>query len=280
MELNRIISKGICMAVAAFALTGCKTPQDVAYFQDITDAQTIELSSQSQSIKVEPHDKLSITVSSKDPALAQLFNLNVVTNRLGQGASVNGTGTPTRNYGVSSEGLNAYTVSKDGTIDFPVLGELKVAGMTRQELSGFIKGELMGKELVKDPVVTVEFINTGISVLGAVNSPGRYDINTDQLTILEGLALAGDLHIQGQRSNILVMRRNGDKIENHRVDITDSKKLMTSPVYFLKQGDVIYVEPNNQLKRQTNINGNNVLSASFWVSIASLATTVAVLFVK
>lgn len=280
MKPIRILTKALCMASLILALSGCSTPKDVAYFQDITGTMVTGQSPQPSFIRVEPHDKLSIVVSSKDPELAKLFNLDVVTNRTGQGAPVNGTGTQARSYSVTSEGISSYTVSSEGTIDFPVLGELKVAGMTRQELAGFIKGELMGRELVKDPVVTVEFISTGISVLGVVGKPGRYDINTDQLTLLEGLALAGDIGIQGQRDNVFVMRRNGDTTESYRIDLTDSKSLMASPAYYLKQGDVIYVEPNNQMKRQTKTNGNNVLSASFWVSVASLLTSVALIFVK
>lgn len=266
MKLKRILRSALGAVLLATVLTGCKTPHDVAYLQDISSSQVIETMYSASSIKAEPHDQMSIVVTSKNPELAMLFNLSSYYSRTGA-------------EGVRDE-RSTYTVSSKGNIDFPVLGELHVEGMTREEISGFIKGELLAKELVKDPIVTVEFLNAGISVLGEVNEPGRYDINRDQLTLLEGLALAGDIGLQGQRDNILVMRRNGDKIENYRVDLTDSKKLMNSPAYHLKQGDVIYVEPNDNRKRQTTINGNNMLSASFWVSIASLATTVAVLFVK
>ncbi|MDE6636887.1 MAG: polysaccharide biosynthesis/export family protein, partial [Muribaculaceae bacterium] len=171
-------------------------------------------------------------------------------------------------------------VSAEGTIDFPILGVLKVEGMTRNELAAFIKGEIMGRGQLKDPVVTVEFINTGVSVLGEVERPGRYDLNSDVLTIVEALSLAGDLTIQGQRENIKVLRQNGDKIQEITVDITDTKKLLQSPAYYLKQGDVVYVEPNNLRKRQTRVNSNNVLNVSFWLSVASLLTTAAVLFKK
>ena len=171
-------------------------------------------------------------------------------------------------------------MAPDGTIDFPVLGKLKIEGMTRSELAGFIKGELMGKELVKDPVVTVEFLNTGFSVMGEVNNAGRFDINKDQLNILEALSLAGDLTIQGQRENVAVVRTDRDGVHTYRVDLTNFVELTKSPAYYIKQGDVIYVEPNGVRKRQATVNGNNVLSASFWVSVASLLTSVAVLIFK
>ena len=185
-----------------------------------------------------------------------------------------------RSYTTGNEGMGAYTVSPEGTIDFPVLGNLTVSGMSRSELAGFIKGELMGRELVKDPVVTVEFLNTGVSVLGEVLTPGRYDVNLDQFTIFDAISLAGDLTIQGQRKNVKVLRKEADGIHTYVVDLTDMAKTMSSPAYYLKQGDLVYVEPNGVKKRQTTVNGNTALSASFWVSVASLLTSVAVLIFK
>lgn len=270
---------GLFMATAIIAAS-CSTPKNITYFQDVTDNMTVENAAR-RDIKVEPDDKLSIIVNSKDPALANLFNLGVYSNRLGQVSPTSGTGTVLMDYSLpNSEGISTYTVTPEGNIDFPVLGKLHVAGMTRSELAGYIKGELMGRDLVKDPTVTVEFINTGISVLGDVNRPGRFDINRDNLTIVEAIALAGDLTILGKRDNVLVMREENGKTNTYRVDLTDAKSLMSSPAYYLKQDDVIYVEPNNMKKRSTTVNGNNVLNASFWISVASLLSSVAVLIFK
>lgn len=268
--------------VALLWMAACSTPKDVAYFQDAQNAQVIEIfNAQNKEIRVEPHDKLSIIVKSKDPALAQIFNLNIVANYSGHTTAYNGTGADVREYALSnSEGIATFTVSPQGTIDFPVLGILKVEGMTRSELAAYIKGEIVGRGLVKDPVVIVEFVNTGVSVLGEVSRPGRYDMNKDVLTIVEALSLAGDLTIQGKRENIVVMRQNGDKMETYTLNLTDTKSLLSSPAYYLKQGDVIYVEPNDYKKRQTTNNANNVMNVSFWISVASLLTSVALLFVK
>lgn len=276
MKIRRLIKHTMLVAAAVCSITSCSTPKNIAYFQDADDARVIEIAAQSKAITVQPHDKLTIVVTSKDPALAQMFNLNVFTSRTTQTESFSGGSL--REYGLSSnEGISTYTVSPEGTIDFPHLGILKIQGMSRSELAGFIKGEIMGKDLLKDPVVTVEFLNTGVSVLGEVNRPGRYDMNTDIITLPEALALAGDMTIQGQRENIVVMRKNGDKIETYRADLTNSDKLIKSPAYYLKQGDVIYVEPNNMRKRQTTNNGNNLMNVSFWISVASLLTSAAVL---
>lgn len=276
MNIKRILRHSVLVLTLACTISSCQTPKNVAYVSDMTNAELIEISAQEKSIKVQPHDKLSIVVTSKDPQLAQLFNLNIFTNNTTQTQGFNGSSL--REYNLSSnQGISVYTVSEEGTIDFPVLGILKIEGMTRNEVAAFIKGDIIGKNLIKDPVVTVEFLNTGVSVLGEVAKPGRFDINTDVLTILEALALAGDLDINGKRENVLVMRRDGDRIQSYRVDLTKSENLMNSPAFYLKQGDVIYVEPNDIRKRQTVSNGNNITNVSFWISVASLLTSAAVL---
>lgn len=256
------------------ALTGCKTPQDVAYFQDTDTNTIIELASAKQ-ITVQPGDKLSIIVKSKDPAISDLFNLPVYTTRIGVGGSSVSDNVRLRgNSGTSAESVASYTVDKQGDIDFPVLGQLHISGMTRGELSGYIKGELMGRNLVKDPTVIVDFLSSGVDILGDVKSPGRYDINKDKLTIIEALSLAGDLNITGQRDNVKVLRHENGKLHTYKVDLTNAASLASSPAYYLQQGDVIYVEPNAMQKRATTVNGNNALSVGFWISVASLLTSV------
>ena len=282
MKIN-ISYRGILGVLAGVCvLASCSTPKNVAYFQGSENAEIIEIASaQNKAFTVQPYDKLSIVVSCKDPALAQMFNLNVFTNSQAQRSSLSGTGSTLRDYNVGfSEGINGFTVSKEGTIDYPVLGVIKVEGMTRNEVAAFIKGEIVGRGLIKDPVVTVEFLNTGVSLLGEVTRPGRYDLNADALTVVEAIALAGDLTINGQRENVKVMRREGDKVQTFTVDMTDAKGVMASPVYYLKPGDVVYVEPNNIRKRQTVANANSVTNISFWISVASLLTSAAILFKK
>ncbi len=277
MNIKRIARLSLAVMAIACTMASCSTTKKIAYFQDANDAQLIEIMTEEKEITVQPHDKLSIVVSCSEPALAQIFNLNLVANRSGQGDSFNGDGASLKDYSARSEGLSTFTVSAEGTIDYPVLGILKIEGMTRNELSAYIKGELMGRNLIKDPVVTVEFLNTGVSVLGEVKMPGRFDLNADVITLPEALALAGDLTIQGKRDNVMVLRRMGDKVESYRVNLTNTKEMVQSPGFYLNQGDVIYVEPNDVKKRQTTANGNNVSNISFWLSVASLLATAAVL---
>lgn len=281
MKIKKLIIYACVAVVNGILLTACSTPKDIAYFQDLSDRMEV-ITTAASMIKVEPGDKLSIVVKSKDPALAELFNLNVVTSRLGQGggSATNNNSTELRSYSTQSEGLSDYTVSAEGNIDFPILGKLHIEGMTRQEVAGYIKGELMGRNLIKDPTVTVEFLSAGVNVLGEVNRPGRYDINKDRITILDAIALAGDLNINGQRTNVRVLREENGKVVSYIVDLTDAKGLLSSPVYYMKQNDVIYVEPNGLRKRTTVNNANNVMNASFWVSIASAIASIAVLIFK
>lgn len=251
---------------------GCSAPKDVAYFQDTIET-VIPLNSPKQ-IKIEPNDKLSIVVKSMDPTLSSMFNLTISADRVGsttETMAAIGSGSMKT---TGSEGLSKYTVSPKGYIDFPVLGELYVEGMTKSELGAFIKGELIGRNLLKDPVVTVEFVNFGVSVMGEVARPGRYDITQDQINVLEAISMAGDLTIQGKRENIAILREEPDGLHTYRIDLTNFKDVAQSPAYYLKQGDIIYVEPTEVKKRTTTANGNNLLSTGFWISVASLLTSV------
>lgn len=260
------------LSMVILLLGSCSTPKNVTYFQDLTSGAIVN-PAQLLDIKVKPEDKLSIIVSTQDPALSNLFNLVQVQTRVGATTSST-VAAPTYNEGR----ISYYTVNKDGNINFPVLGNLHIGGMTRGEVAQYIENELVTKDLVKDPIVTVEFANTGISVLGEVVKPGRYEFNKDRLNIIDALAMAGDLTVNGMRENIIVLRENSDgKQEAYRVDLTDLGSVATSPVYYLQQNDVIYVEPNDKKKRDTTASGNSAYNPSFWVSIGSLAVTIATL---
>jgi len=128
--------------------------------------------------------------------------------------------------------------------------------------------------------VTVEFMNLTVSVLGEVANPGRYSIDKDYITLLEALSMAGDMTIFGKRDKVLVLREVEGQQRVYGVDLRSAEQLYNSPVYYLQQDDVVYVEPNSMRARQSTVNGNNVLSATFWMSLVSLITTVTVLFVK
>ena len=250
-------------------LSSCGSSKQVVYFQDLKPGETEIKLPEVKAITIRPEDKISIIVNSRDPQLTDLFNLPYVTRQLGQSSNTYSTGT--------SQGVSVYTVDANGEIDFPVLGKVYVAGMKREEIAEYIKSELIKENLVKDPVVTVEFANLCISVLGEVNNPGRFNIDRDRLTVLDALSMAGDLTIYGNRYKVMVLRQEGDVQRVYGLDLTSGEHVYSSPAYYLQQNDVVYVEPNAVKARQSTVNGNNVRTTSFWISLASLLTSEAIL---
>lgn len=251
------------IALAALCILSCSTPRHIAYFQESEPSDSL-LSVSASPIRLKPDDKISIIVNCQDSKVANLFNLPYVSRYLGQ---VGDTGS-------YAQGVSGYTIQPDGTIDFPLLGKINLQGLTRQEVAARIKDELVIRSLVKDPVVTVEYMNLFFSVLGEVNRPGRYPVSQDCVTLLEAIAQAGDLTIYGRRDNILVLRTENGQQRSYRVSVNDTRAMSASPVYFLQQNDLVYVEPNEVRQRQSTVNGNNIRSTSFWISLASLLTSV------
>lgn len=258
----------ICAIVLMLLLLSSCAAPNVSYFNDFDNGQ-IQTIVQQADIRLQAGDKLSIVVKSKDQTLSNLFNLSYVTHRIGANQN--------QRY---NDYVCVYTVDHNGDIDFPVLGTLHIAGLRRDEVGEMIKQKLISLNLVNDPVLTVDYMNLGFNVLGEVQSPGRYSFDRDRLTILDAISMAHDLTIQGCRDNILVIRETDKGRMTYRVNLQSGKELLQSPAFYIQQNDVIYVSPNNYRSRQTTVNGNNVLSASFWISVASLLTSVAVLIVK
>lgn len=257
------------VSASILVLNSCSTSKRITYFQDVWPGMSELALVAPSEIKIMPKDKLSILVNSQDMRLTNLFNLPVVSQQVGM---ENSQGT--------SRGLSGYTVDSKGDIDFPVLGSLHVEGMTREQIAAYIKQELQSHDLIKNPVVTVEFMNLSVAVMGEVNNPGRYSIDKDNVTILDALSRAGDLTIYGKRERVLVLRMENGKQRIYDVNLCSATNLCLSPVYYLQQNDVVYVEPNSTRTRQSTVNGNNVRSTSFWISLASLLTTIGVLVFK
>ena len=271
MKRYRPIYLLLILLAGVAALSSCGSSKQVVYFQDLKPGETEIKLPEVKTITVRPEDKISIIVNSRDPQLTELFSLPFVSRQLGQTLRNGGT------YVGNNQGVSVYTVDIEGEIDFPVLGKLRVLGMKREEIAEYIKNELIKENLVKDPVVTVEFANLCISVLGEVNSPGRFSIDRDRLTIVDALSMAGDLTIYGNRSKVMVLRQEGDMQRVYGLNLTSGEHIYSSPAYYLQQNDVVYVEPNAVKARQSTVNGNNVRSTSFWISLASLLTSIGIL---
>lgn len=262
------MKKTLIFAAVLALLASCATTKQVAYFQDSEDVTPAV--APKPSIKIQPGDEISIVVNCPTAKVTSQFNLPVVSKRLGldtDEATSNGNET------------SGYTVGSDGRIDFPVLGRIPVAGKTREQIAGLIKDELIAREQVKEIVVTVDYVNLSYHVLGEVTRPGRFAITKDGMTITEALAAAGDLTINGQRKDVKVLRNENGKQQTYVLDLTSSENVLASPAYYLQQNDVVYVEPNKMRKRQATVNGNILVSASSWMSFASLVASAVILAV-
>ena len=259
MKFFKILSLTLMLLTAV----SCGTPKEITYFQDLKPGQTQLAITDPVEIRVRPKDKLSILVNAPDQKLTNMFNLPIISQQVGQESAMG-----------TSRGISGYTVDSEGNISFPVLGKVRVDGMTREQIAEHLTTQLKEQELIKDPVVTVEFGNHYVSVLGEVTRQGRYALDRDQTTIFDVLAMAGDLTIYGERENVKVLRETDGKQRIYEVDLTSGEKLLKSPVFYMQQGDVIYVEPNKTRTLQSTLNGNSVRSTSFWFSLGSLLTSV------
>ena len=256
------------LLISCVLLVGCNSTKEVAYFQNLDPTQQESISA-NKGITIQSKDVLSIIVSSKDPELSAMFNLPVVSYQTNSEIVSSTRGT---------QQTLGYAVDENGEIRLPVLGKIKVAGMTRFELQEKIKKELKDRDLLKDMVVTVEFRNFKISILGEVKTPGSYSIAGDKVSVLEAISMAGDLTIYGQRDQVYVIREEGGNRTVYKLDLRSSD-IFQSPAYYLKQNDVIYVQPNKVRAGQSSLNENSMKSVNMWVSIVSLLTSVATLII-
>lgn len=252
-------------------LASCKTPRTITYFQDTKgDIATVRSSPASYEVSIQPSDLLTITVSSIDPNAVAIFNLPATTFL-----------TPGNTELATTPVMQTYLVDSNGNIDFPVLGRLKVSGLTRIQLADIIKEKI--NVYVKEPLVNVQIINFKISVLGEVNAPGTKSINGERITILDAISLAGDLTINGMRNNVLLIRENGAQKDFYRFDLTSSD-LFSAPYFYLKQNDILYVEPNKAKQNSSKIDSKKQFNISVASTITSVFATIAslciALFIK
>lgn len=243
-------------------LAACTSRKEVVYLQDVVPLKQQQIE-QKYEVIIHGDDLLAIMVNSKNPELALPFNMPMVTYQLGSESG-------------GQQRVLGYLVDANGDIDFPILGKLHVEGMTRMQLTELIKKRLIDEDLIKDPIVTVQFLNFKVSVMGEVARPGSFTISGDRITLLEALSMAGDLTIYGRRDRVGVIREEGGKRTILFHDLR-SAEIFNSPCYYLQQNDIVYVEPNKAKAGQSGINQNN--SVSVWLSAVSILTAIASIIV-
>lgn len=253
MRLSRLF----CVAIVCLATFSCASKKDIVYLQDANRNKESQLLTYEPTLK--PDDMLSIIISSETPDATIPFNLPAIQGNF--------------EVGNNQAGIKTYLIDNYGNIDFPVLGKLKLGGLTRTEATNKIV--LAVSEYIKDPSVNLRILNYKITVMGEVTRPGSFPLESERITILEALSLAGDLTIYGKRDNVLVIREADGKKTYARIDLTKSD-FTTSPYYYLTQNDVVLVEPN-----QTRVNSSAVgPNLSIIISGLSLLTAVLVLIFK
>lgn len=241
-------------------LSACVSKKDIIYFQN----DAIDQSKVSNSYKtiIKPDDVLQITITALDTEAVRPFNLSAVTYSTSSNSAI----------GVAQQ--QTYLVDTNGEIDFPVLGKLKVGGLNRDELIAFLKNKLE-PDYILNPNINIRIANYKVSVLGDVRVPGSYSVPNERITILEAIALAGDLNLSGQRHNVIVHREEDSKKVQYQVDLL-SKEIFTSPVYYLQQNDVVYVEPNYAKIQSASANSNTFL----FISVTGLLVSLITLFTR
>lgn len=230
-----------CLGIALlFLLVGCGSRKDIVYMQNARPFET-EVVTNSFEPRFKIDDIVSIYISSFDMAATSPFNLTI------------GAGQNIREL--------EYVIDKQGNIDFPVLGKIKLLGLSTTEAKELFRKKLINGDYLKDPIVNIRIKNFRVTVLGQVHQPGTYMVEGQRITLLEAIGLAGDLDIKGKRENVLIIR-DFDGVKTYtRVDLT-SKEFVNSPVYYLTQNDVVYVEPNKSVVRTSTLDSRLTIGLS------------------
>ncbi len=254
--------------VVLISFASCKNYEKVVYLQHAGTPALISPNEQHAIPEpiIREGDLLVITINTNTPEAAVPFNLPLVPGNLATTYSIRGSNN--LSYGL---GLQNYLVDARGMLTFPVLGEMKVAGLAKRELAEQLSQKMYPEYLNENPIVLIRIANYRISVLGEVARPGTYQIDSERVNILEALALAGDMTIYGNRTDVLLVRESNGLRESKRIDLRD-KNLIYSPYYYLQQNDVLYVEPNAPRQRSSRISTAETLSISIVGTLISLTT--------
>ena len=262
MNINTI-KITLAAALIAAAMASCGTSQEIAYVNDAARDSAMTISGEF-SKGIQPNDLLNIYVESESPEVTLQFNQE--TNKI---AYANGT---VINPGSSA--VTGYLVNQDGEITFPVLGKIKVAGMTHDALAHMLEQRLVNEGHILDATVTIKLMNFRVSILGDVVKPSVIQATGERMTIFEALSMVGDLTIYGQRTNVTVIREENGVRTIGELDLT-SKDVFNSPYYYLHQNDVVYVEPNKKRKRDAS---RDNITLTYITSAVSIVSTIASLF--
>ena len=248
----------ICILLCMLFLASCTSYKKVPYMQNSEELAKIEQQATAFEARVQPKDLITIQVlAPEEPSLSYIYNFTT--------SAIRQESTNTNISLTSQPAIQPYLVDNDGTINFPVVGKLHIAGKTRREIEALVLDKIKGA-FKKEPIVTMQFHNFKVSVLGDVNRPGTFTINNERVNVLEAIALAGGLTIYGRRDNVMLLREDPDgRKEIHQLNLNDIS-FLTSPYYHLQQNDILYITPNSTKAKNSDV-GN---STTLWFSATSI----------
>ena len=253
--------KKILFLLLIISLGSCATKEQVVYFQDSNDLSSISLDSIYQHPKIQVNDILKIDLTAMEPEtlLPFMFDKNISAQRM--------------NRQIDLLKFEGYLVDKQGDINYPGLGKVQVKGKNTQQVQDLLADRLA--KFIKDVSVKVRLVNFKFTVMGEVKAPGTYTLSEETVTLPQALALAGDLTIKGKRKNLLIFRNEDGVLTTKRIDLTQTD-WMNTPYYFLKQNDMIYVQPNNARIKSAGFIGN----VGSIISVMSILMSAAVLIFR
>ena len=267
MKLINILT----MAAGVAILSACGSGRHIPYMKDADNISQYDLEKTAKiyEAKIMPKDVLTISVNTTIPEAAAPFNLG----------STAGSGITTATGSISGAELQTYVVDNQGFIEYPVIGRLKVLGLTRVQLQDLIKNKIHPGYITEVPVINVRFKNYKISVLGEVTRPGSYTLMNEQCTIFDALAMAGDLTIYGKRENVLLIREDATgKKSISRINLQSASLLTNLDLYYLQQNDVLYIEPNKTKAKASGIGASETITISIISTLVSVATLIFTVF--
>lgn len=261
-KTRAIFLKAACVFAVAMALASCASKKDFVYLQDMRPGMNYPSDLRHEGV-IHRDDRLAITVSSRNMELAIPFNIRSGSFRV----SSDGTVTESAASDARDKG---YRVDVDGYIEFPILGRLKVEGLTLSEATDLIRDRIVQGSYIRDPLVSVEFLNFRYTVLGAVSGTGVYNADYGRVTLLDAIAKAGDLSSKARVDKVTVIREEGGDRRMYTHDMR-SMTIFDSPAFYLQQNDIVYVEPKYKKKDGED---RSIQYASLLLSLASVVTSV------
>ncbi|MGN6211724.1 polysaccharide biosynthesis/export family protein [Parafilimonas sp.] len=251
--------------VAIISLISCTPTKNIPYFEDLSDTSKIYIQAikETYDVVLQPDDLIGISVSSNNPDATAVFNMGGSLIQPPQ----NITGIPTQSpaANTTSNPVNSYLLDKQGMIDFPVLGKLSVKGLTVTQFKDSLKIKL--DQYLQEPVVNIRLLNYKITVLGEVVRPATYSIPSERITVIDAIGMAGDLTIYGKRDNVLLIREEAGKRKFIHLNL-NSSNIFESPYYYLKQNDIIYIEPGKA--KVADLNANTLRTVTVVASVLSV----------